>query len=295
MKEEITIFNRKRGKQEKEKVFFKKGLELFYGSGFISRILYLFLKFSILSKVFGFIQKRRFSKKRIFSFVKKYKIDLSDFENISSFESFNDFFIRRLKPGRREIDRRENRAVAPCDGRYLFFPNVGGFKYFYVKGKRFDLGSFLQDPNLASKYQDGSMVIARLSPVDYHRFHFPLDCMAGEARLINGALHSVNPIAIGNNLAIFWENKRMVTILKSKIFGEVLFVEVGATNVGSINQTYEADRFYKKGDEKGYFSLGGSSIVMLFKRGILAFDSDLLDIINMEIKLDMGESMGRAL
>src|SRR6202044_707631 len=104
---------------------------------------------------------------------------------------------------------------------------------------------------LAEQFANGSVVLARLCPCDYHRFHFPCDAIPGPAKLINGPLYSVNPIALCKNLSILSENKRMITELETDHFGKVLYIEVGATNVGSIHQTFTPYQRYKKGDEKG--------------------------------------------
>ncbi|EKE21553.1 MAG: phosphatidylserine decarboxylase proenzyme [uncultured bacterium] len=154
------------------------------------------------------------------------------------------------------------------------------------------LEEFLQSKELAEKYKDGCMLLARLAPQDYHRFHFPCECVPKEARLINGFLFSVNPIAVRRNINILQENKRMITVLQTSKFSEVLYVEIGATNVGSINQTFFPNSEYKKGEEKGYFSLGGSCIVLLFEKDKIVFDRDLVGYSseNIETKALLGES-----
>ena len=123
----------------------------------------------------------------------------------------------------RPIDNDEMTAVIPADGRYLFYPEVSKAEGFVVKGKKFDLKSLLQDAHLAKAYEHGSMVIARLCPSDYHRYHFPCACVPGPSRLINGWLYSVNPIAIKTNLEIFTQNKRTVCELNTEKFGKGRF------------------------------------------------------------------------
>lgn len=282
MQKEITIYDRIQKKTIKEKIVAKKALFLLYGEGILSKIFSFFLlpfiaKLKLTSKIYGFIQRLTFTKKYVKTFVKKYSISTDEFEkNINDFSSFNDFFIRKLKKEKRPFSLDQNTIIAPADGRYLAFEDISKEDGFYVKGKKFSLKEFLQNDKLASKFENASMLIARLSPVDYHRFHFPFDCIPQEAELINGNLYSVNPIALQKRPFIFSENKRMITHLHSEIFSEVLFIEVGATYVGSICQTFFANRSYKKADEKGYFSFGGSTIVVLFKNGTIKFSEDLL-------------------
>ena len=135
--------------------------------------------------------------------------------------------------------------------------------------------------------------MARLCPTDYHRFHFPFSCHASSVKVINGFLYSVNPLALSKNIEIFTENTRVISTLTSEIFGEVIFIEVGATNVGSIHQTYR-EGTVQKGEEKGYFSFGGSSLILLFEEGRIVFDQDLIEAgkTGVEIKCLMGQPMG---
>jgi phosphatidylserine decarboxylase len=167
---------------------------------------------------------------------------------------------------------------------------------FYVKGQRFDLEAFLQDRVLARRFSHGSMMIARLCPTDYHRFHFPCDGNPGEAQLIDGPLFSVNPLALRKRLSILAENKRMITEIDTEKFGTILYVEVGATCVGTIHQTYQAGNTVRKGEEKGFFSFGGSCLVLLFEEGRVCFDEDLVRYskANIETRACFGESMGLA-
>jgi phosphatidylserine decarboxylase len=213
---------------------------------------------------------------------------------VESFNSFNDFFIRKLKPEARPIAEGDLISILPADARYLFYQDLSQLDGFLVKGQRFCLKELLQDEALAGRYEGGSMVLARLCPTDYHRFHFPVDCIPGEPKLINGYLYSVNPIALKQNIDIFTMNKRVVTELETQHFGTIQFIEVGATNVGSINQTFTPHSPCYKGSEKGYFSFGASSLVLLFEPGCIVFDNDLIEatLHNIEMLGLMGQSMG---
>jgi phosphatidylserine decarboxylase len=284
-----------------EKVYGENHLRLLYGEDFIGRTIgkrlaYALARLPSFSAFYGWLQNRPASAKKILPFIKTFDVDVSEFEK-THFTSFNDFFTRKLKPESRPIAPGKNVAVIPADGRYYFYQNIKTADGFIVKGKKFSLAALLQDESLAAEYAEGSMAIARLCPTDYHRFHFPCDCKAGKTVLINGLLHSVNPAAIKKNIEIFSENKRTLCILESPEFGKVLFLEIGATCVGSIHQTYKPDSFYSKGDEKGYFSFGGSSLILLFPPDTIRFDQDLLDATakHTEIKCLMGQPMGERL
>jgi len=300
---DIYFIDRQTKEVKAEKVYGKFFIELLYGKNFIAWIfsffmLPLFSRLSIFSQLYGYFQKSAGSRFKIKSFIKNFHVDASEFlDSVDSFQSFNDFFIRKLQPSARPIFDGNDVAVLPADARYLVFPNIQRSEGFFVKGKKFNLEKLLKNPTLAHKYHQGSMVLARLCPVDYHRFHFPCNCTPGDTTLINGALFSVNPIALCKNIHILTENKRMMTELETKNFGRVLYIEVGATYVGAIHQTYTPNAHYAKGDEKGYFSFGASCLILLFEPFRIQFDQDLIDASHrgMEMRALLGQSLGRAL
>lgn len=286
---EISYIDRKTGRIEIEKIYGHKYLLWFYGGGRFQNVLVNFLsQIPFFSKFYGYLQKRSSSAKKVVPFIERYGIDTSEFEK-TEFSSFNDFFTRKLKPECRPIVR--DRFAMPADGRYLVFPS---FRQFIVKGKEFSLEEFLQDPAWGRRYSDGSMAIVRLCPTDYHRFHFPCDGVPLAAKLIQGPLFSVSPIALRKRISILSENKRMVTEIETDLYGTLLFVEVGATFVGSIHQTYTPEKPVKKGEEKGYFEFGGSCIVLLFEKGRIKFDPDLVENTQkgFETLAHYGESLG---
>ena len=151
----------------------------------------------------------------------------------------------------------------------------------------------MDNPDLAQKYQDGALLIIRLAPMDYHRFHFPVSGKLSPNKKIDGDYYSVNPYALRKKAEIFCLNKREYTILSNPLFGDVVMAEVGATMVGSIEQTFKGS-FVNKGEEKGYFKFGGSTVVLLFEKSKIHIDEDLL--INTakgyETTVKMGERIG---
>lgn len=299
----IIYLDRLTKEKREEKVYGKFFIDLLYKDTFLSRVisfvvLPLTAKVSFFSKLYGFFQKTSISRCKIIPFIQKFNIDTSEFlEPVSHFRSFNDFFIRRLKPEARPIVQEENRAILPTDARYLVFPDIREFSHFFIKGQKFSLKELLKNEELVAKYQAGSMVIARLCPVDYHRFHFPCKATPGQPLLINGALFSVNPVALKRNIKILSENKRVITTLATSHFGDLLYIEIGATHVGSIHQTFQAHKMYEKGDEKGYFSFGGSCLILLFEPNRIRFDQDLLESStrSQEVRGLMGQSLGSSI
>lgn len=300
VKHEIEYIDRNSKKKCIEQVYGQKALQFLYGDDLMTKVLgapllHLFVKYPIFSKIYGAFQKSKWSRKKIVPFIEKFNIDSNEFlEPITNYKSFNDFFIRKLKKQARPIADDKDVAIIPADGRYLFYENIDKTDGFIVKDKKFNLKTLLNDLELANQYKEGTLILARLCPTDYHRFHFPVDGYVGDTRLINGWLYSVNPIALKKNIEIFTENKRTVTEIESPEFGKVLFLEIGATAVGTIVETYKPNTFYQKGDEKGFFSFGGSSLVVLFEKGRLKIDEDLLLATKegLEIKCLMGERLG---
>ena len=303
LREEIIVFNRGANKTEVELVYGKVFLTLLYGKGVLSRTLgRIFLpfvaRFPFFSFFYGFLQKRSISARKIAPFVEKFHLDPSEFlEPIESYSSFNAFFCRKLKPEARPMAPGDDVAVIPADGRYLFYQEISKADGFVVKGKKFDLESLLRDSCLAKKYEGGSMVIGRLCPTDCHRFHFPCGGSSSHPRLINGWLGSVNPMASKNNPLVFVENKRYLSELQTKSFGRILYLEIGATSVGSVHYTCSFEKECEKGTEKGYFSFGASALILLFEPLRILFDEDLLQLSasHTETRCVYGESMGRLL
>jgi phosphatidylserine decarboxylase len=299
---QLIYIDRQTKKKQQEKIYKETAIQVLYGDSLWNRLIQKFISpfaihSSLFSRLYGLFQKMNSSSKKIIPFIQTFDVDASEFlDPVSSFRSFNDFFIRKLKTEVRPIDPHSTTAVIPADGRYYFYQDIEKADGFIVKGKKFDLAELIGSESVAKEYEGGSMVIARLCPSDYHRFHFPCDCIPGPTRLINGLLHSVNPIAVKKNIGILSQNKRTVCELDTLHFGRVLYIEIGAINVGSIRQTYRANDPQKKGDEKGYFEFGGSSLIVLFRRDSIVFDRDLTDATKegYEIRCLMGQSMGRA-
>lgn len=298
----IRYLDRLTGQIQVEKVYGEFFLKFLYNPPrtvkiFSCFILTLIARFSFFSKIYGMFQKSKWSQRKVIPFIAKYRIDATEFARpADEFRSFNDFFIRKLKKEARPIDSDPKRAILPADGRYLVFPKISRSDSFKIKGQHFSLSKLLRNETLASRYEGGVMVIARLCPVDYHRFHFPVEGIPCPSKKIRGPLFSVNPIALKKKISYLRQNKRQITEIESDYFGKVLFIEVGATYVGTIKQTYAPHKFYCKGDEKGYFEFGGSCLILLFMPGKLVLDHDLISASSQGIEVlgRMGQSLGIA-
>lgn len=295
-KDEITYYaDRASGQKKIEKIVGERIVHFFYRPGWRQACVDIVARYPIFSFLYGLWQKMPWTKKNILHFTLKFGIKVDECEkNLGEYKSFNDFFTRKLRVGSRPSVPGDDVCIIPADARYLVYPSIDFSKKFIVKGQGFSLSTFLDNPILAKQYDEGSLVVARLAPVDYHRFHFPCDCIPEEPYAINGKLLSVHPMSL-NIKSYFLENKRVVTRLKTQYFGDILFIEIGALNVGSIKQTFIPGRPYKKGDEKGYFGLGASALVLLFEKGKICFDEDLKQFskIGLEALCLLGQSLGR--
>ena len=293
----IQFFNRSKGTVETERVYGENWLKLIYDNPFGKLLLWAAVKKSWFSRWYGWRMSQPASKARIRPFIRKYKLDEEEFDSDpEGFRSFNEFFSRKLKPDARPIEQENAVAVFPADGRHLGVQDLSANLGFYVKGQKFDLPKLFQSEELAGRFRKGSLIISRLCPVDYHRFHAPVSGKISEARLINGSLFSVNPIALRKRLSVFWENKRYLCMIDSDYHGKVAQFIVGATCVGSATFTFSQNQRVKKGEELGYFSFGGSCVLTLFEKDRLRISEDVQQHsqANIETYAKMGEEMGRA-
>ncbi|MEA1972878.1 MAG: phosphatidylserine decarboxylase [Candidatus Cloacimonadota bacterium] len=231
-----------------------------------------------------------FSKLLIPSFVENYAINLSLYEN-RKFNSFNDFFTRKLINN--QFLKNEDKILSPAEGRILVYDKISMGQEFEIKSTFIDIYKLLKNAKLAKIYQNGSLAIIRLAPVDYHRYYFPVSGEIGASTQINGSLYSVSPIALNYKPSIFVENKREFSIIENSDLGRVLFCEVGATFVGSIVQSYE-DGFIEQTAEKGFFKFGGSTIILIFEENKMKFDDDLIQNTKdgFETKINVGMQIG---
>jgi phosphatidylserine decarboxylase len=293
----IRVYDRYKKVTETEKVYGETWLRLAYDNPVGRLAVWALIRRRIFSQYYGWRMNRRGSDNLIYKFVTDYNVDVSEFvKSPFDFKTFNQFFYRALKPESRPIAQGAGVAVMPADGRHLAFHDVDAAQGFYVKGAKFTLLELLGDEALANRFSRGSMLISRLCPSDYHRFHFPASGIPSEAKLINGSLYSVSPIALRRNIKYLVMNKRVLTLIETPEFGNIAMIEVGATNVGSIVQTFTPKQAVIKGVEKGLFAFGGSCVITLFAEGRMLFDADLLaqSAQNIETYARMGDHLGIA-
>ena len=291
---QIKFIDRKSGNIITEKPPGEAFLKLLYNNPFGKIAILPLAKRKFLSSWYGKKMDKTSSVKKIRGFVKRLDINMNEAEkSISEFTSFNDFFYRKLKPKARPI---ENGFVSPGDGKMLAFENINDIKKFFVKGREFTLREFLGNDTLAEQHKNSSLIILRLAPNDYHRYHFPFNGIPSEMTKIKGDYFSVSPYALASNFTkVFCENKREYCILSSEEKGEIIIAPIGATMVGTIIETYTPNKTIKKGDEMGYFAFGGSTVVLLVNKNKLTIDADILENTKNRIEtfVKMGEKIGK--
>ncbi len=218
-----------------------------------------------ISHAYGSYQNFGISKNKVKPFVKKFDLDMEQFKQ-KDYKSFNDFFIREFKPNQRSFTKKPEELPAFAEGRYFGSENISSNNYFPVKGINININTLLDgfkgDIN-KNEFNEGPMLIARLCPVDYHRFHFPDDGEIVYRQLIEGPLDSVNPLALEHKPEILVKNERQISVLKTKNFKTILNIEVGALCVGKIKNSTECPQSVTRGQEKGYFLFGGSTSIII--------------------------------
>ena len=248
-----------------------KGLSFLYNTK-LGRIILKPLVFNrFVSMVVGKVLDSKLSCIIIKPFVRKNKIDLNDYEE-KKYSSFNDFFIRKIKPEKRKVVMDEKAFISPCDAKLTVY-EINDNTTFKVKNSLYNISSLINDKILSKEYANGYALVYRLSPEDYHRYYFIDNGKVNKNYKIKGKFHTVNPI-VYDKFKVFKENTRECTIIETKNFGKIIYVEVGALLVGKINN-HEVLKF-NKGQEKGYFMYGGSTVIILIKHSVVKIDSELI-------------------
>jgi len=263
-----------------------------YGSA-VGRLLLRPLVSPVVSRAAGRFLSSGASRFLIQPFIRKNRIDMEPFEPVS-YRSYNEFFSRKIRPEMRPIDQNPDSLIAPCDSK-LSVLRISPDSCFTLKHTRYTVSSLLKSDVLAKKYTGGWALIFRLTVDDYHRYCYIADGEKCGNERIPGVLHTVNPIA-NDHFPIYKENTRQYSILRSDVFGEVLMMEVGALLVGRIINHHGRARV-TRGQEKGYFQFGGSTVVLLLQKDVAQIDSDILEnsLQNIETIVRMGERIGSAL
>lgn len=269
-----------------------KFLRALYGSALGRAVLKPLIRPG-LSKAAGALLSTKASRVLIKPFIRRTGIDMSQYLP-EEYGSYNDFFIRRVRPELRPVEMDSRMLISPCDSKLTALP-IASDSRFTLKHTEYTLEAMLRDGELAERYQGGWCLIFRLEVDDYHRFFYICDGEKGDNVRIPGVLHTVNPLA-NDHYPIYKENFREYTVIRNDIFGDVLTMEVGALMVGKIHNHHEKTQV-KRGQEKGYFLFGGSTVVLLLEKDRIRLDEDILrnSADGIETIVKYGEKIGVAL
>ena len=245
-----------------------------------------------LSKLAGRFLSTKASKIFIEPFIRNNVINMLEYERVE-YGSFNDFFSRRIRPGARPVDMDPEHLISPADSKLTALPITENGR-FTLKHTEYTVGSLLKNPALAAESVGGWALIFRLTVDDYHRYCYAFDGEKGKTMTIPGRLHTVNPIA-NDFFPIYKENAREYPIVHAREFGDVIAMEVGALLVGKIVNHHGAASV-RRGQEKGYFQFGGSTVVLLLKKDTAILDEDILENSRngIETVVRFGEKIGTA-
>ena len=254
------------------------------------RMLLSILTKAAVSKLAGSILRCPASRFHIKGFIKRNNIDMDEYRN-TKYRSFNDFFIREIKEGFRPFPESKNDVAAPSDGKLTAY-QISSNSVFSIKNSKYSVSDLLGDKKLADEYNNGTCLIFRLSPDDYHRYSFIDDGEILEKRRIEGKLHTVRPIAC-QQFDVFCQNSREYTVIQTANFGKIIQMEVGALFVGRISN-YNNSKNVKRGDEKGMFQFGGSTIILLFRENEIKVSKEIYENTqkNKETVVKMGNKTG---
>ena len=277
-----------------EKIFQEDTLRWLYETSIGYVVFCLLINNKTFHLLYGKYQESVYSRHKISQFITQYEIDTAELAlPLEKYASFNAFFTRQLQPSARPFVVDEGVFCAPADGKIAVYDRLNSQTKFQVKGQDISIDSLLASSINADIYTGGAAIVLRLAPYDYHRFHFSDSGIARSAKYIQGEYHSVNPLALARVANIYCRNQRVVTQFDSDNFGKIAYIEVGALTVSSIIQTYTPGRV-TRGQEKGYFQYGGSTIILLFESDRIVFDRDLREdsAQELEVRVLTGSQLG---
>lgn len=267
-----------------------KILKVLYDTKYGRQALKVLVQPSI-SKAGSLFLDSRLSKPLISSFIKKNGIKIEEFED-EEYESYNHFFSRRVKEGKREFLKKPDLLCAPCDSKLTVYP-ITQEGTFSIKNTIYTMESLVRSENLAKKYLGGTLCVFRLTVDDYHHYCYIDDGVKSRNFHIPGVFHTVNPLA-NDKYPIYTENTREFSVLKSQNFGNILMMEVGALLVGRIVNHHEKTKVHR-GMEKGFFEFGGSTVILAFQKDKVILDEDIVTNTKdgYETIVKMGERIGK--
>ena len=266
-----------------------KGANFLY-KNFFGRIILKLINKRFISSIGGWYMNRKISAKHIDNFIKDNKINMDDYPK-EKYKNFNEFFSRKIKNNKRVFSKNDSDFCSPSDSKVTVY-KINNNSTFIIKNKNYSIESILRDKKLAKEYENGYFIVFRLSVDDYHRYSYIDDGKVLSEKKINGIFNTVGPVAF-DHFKVYQENQREYQVLETKNFGKIIQMEVGALMVGRIVNRHI--NMFKRGEEKGYFLFGGSTIVIIVKEGILTIDNDIIENSknNIETKVKQGNRIAK--
>jgi len=254
------------------------------------RVLLRLLIKTAVSKLAGSILSSPASRLLVKGFINRNNIDMEEYKDVK-YRSFNEFFIREINEGSRPLPDSDDDLAAPSDGKLTAYPITAG-SVFNIKHSVYSVDDLLEDKELAAEFEDGVCLVFRLTPDDYHRYSYIDDGQILHRKRIDGKLHTVRPIAFQTR-GVFCQNTREYEVMLTRSFGKVVQMEVGALFVGKISN-YCNGPDVRRGDEKGMFQFGGSTVIMLFQKDKITVDGVIYEntLMNNETIVKMGNKIG---
>ena len=264
------------------------GLRFLYNT-LVGRFFLKILTKPIFSTIVGFYMNSFLSKWQINRFIKKNNINMDEYE-VNEYRSFIDFFIRKIKEGKRKIIYDSSILISPADSRVSRYKITKDLN-LNIKNSVYTMQELLQDEKLSKEYEEGECLVFRLCVDDYHRYIYVDGGVVKESKKIKGVLHTVNPISY-KRYKVYAQNSREWEVIETQNFGKVVQIEVGALCVGRI-KNFKHNKV-ERGQEKGYFEFGGSTIVVLLKKDTVNIDKKIIENSSegVETIVKQGEKVG---
>lgn len=259
-----------------------RGLNFLYSNVF-GRIILKIVISKPIRNIYNKYMTSKYSLKKIDKFIKNNNINMDEYQE-ENYKSFNDFFIRKIKDDKRKVSKG---LFAIADSKLSVY-KIDDNSSFKVKNSIYTIDELLQSDG--SSFKDGYALIFRLCVDDYHHYVYPDDGEVLSNKHINGVLHTVQPLAF-KKYKVFSENDREVTFLNTKKYGEMAYIEVGAMMIGKI--VNEEVTKFKRGEEKGHFEFGGSTVILLFKKDQIKINKKIIENSKKEIEtiVKLGDSL----
>lgn len=296
MSEPLKYWDRYEGKIKEDQVYADWFVKWCYENPLGKKLLdYVFSKKNF-NFIYGLYKNSKLSLKQIQKDIHDYAIDMDLYEN-GPFNNYADFFLRKFKKGVRPFDKNPRIMSAFAEGRVLAYEEITPTHQYPVKGAYLSADKLLNDKSLAQEFMGGPIVIIRLCPIDYHHFHFPDNGKILKSWKVGGVYHSVNVLALKHKGDIFIDNEREITLMQTENFGKLAYIEVGAMCVGKIIQENPNLTEFEKGQLKGHFEFGASTVILLGEKGKWKPSEDILthSIENRESFIKLGDEIGTKL